>query len=184
MKKISIDITKTFIPHPMQLFIIGTTKNDSTPNLGVFSWLNFCYDDDLSVSLCLDGNKLTKERIISNKIFSVNMVIEEMLPYVKKLIKASDDNKKLVCEKFLLGKGEVLNVPIIENSPLVYELEVKRIIELNGSTIFICKIRNTLIANSILTKRKEYNLQKISPVFVSLNSYYKLMTDKKLGTWS
>lgn len=89
MKKTSIDITKTFIPHPMQLFIVGTTKSDSTPNLGVFSWLNFCWDDELSISLCLDGNKLTKERIVSNKIFSVNMVTEEMIPYLEELVKAN-----------------------------------------------------------------------------------------------
>lgn len=182
MKKINIDIKKTFIPHPMQLFIIGTTKNDFTSNLGIFSWVNFCWDEELSISLCLDGNKLTKERIISNKIFSLNMVTEEMLPYIEELIKISDD-KKLISEKILLGRGEILDVPILENSPLVYELEMKKTIMLNGSTIFICKIRNTLIAENMVTKEKEYNLKDISPVIVALNSFYKLITERELGTW-
>lgn len=184
MNKTSIDISKVFIPHPMQLFIIGTTKNDLTPNLGIFSWLNFCWDEELSISLCLDGEKLTKERILENKILSVNMVTEEILPYIKKWIKEKNKNKILNYEKNLLEQGKVLNVPILKNSPLIYELEVKKTIELNGSIIFICKIRNTLVANNLIMKKGEYNFKNISPILVALNNYYKLITDNNLGTWN
>lgn len=182
MKKISIDITKTFIPHPMQLFIIGTIGNDFVPNLGVFSWINFCWDEELSIILCLDGEKLTKKRILENKIFSLNMVTEEMLPYINKLIK--EKGNKLIYEKNLLEQGKVLNVPILKNSPLIYELEMKKTIKFNGSVIFICKIRNTLVANNLIVEKGKYNFKNNSPILVALNDYYKLLTDDKLGAWN
>lgn len=72
--KINVDISKLFIPHPMQLFIFGTYKENGDANLGLFSWLNFCWDGELAVMLCLDGEKLTKERIKKTNIFSANIV--------------------------------------------------------------------------------------------------------------
>jgi flavin reductase (DIM6/NTAB) family NADH-FMN oxidoreductase RutF len=59
VEKIKVDVSKLFIPHPMQLFIFGTYKEDGEANLGLFCWLNFCWDDELSVMACIDGNKLT-----------------------------------------------------------------------------------------------------------------------------
>lgn len=56
MEKTSVDVSKLFNPHPMQLFVFATYKEEGKVNLGLF-----CWDDELSVIVCLDGNKLTKE---------------------------------------------------------------------------------------------------------------------------
>lgn len=79
--KINVDISKLFIPHPMQLFIFGTYKENGDANLGLFSWLNFCWDGELAVMVCLDGEKLTKERIKKTNIFSANIVTKPLFPF-------------------------------------------------------------------------------------------------------
>ena len=183
MEKIPVDISGLFIPHPMQLFIFGTYKEDSKVNLGLFCWLNFCWDDELSVMACLDGNKLTKDRIKETGIFSANLVTESMLPLVDYLGHRKGYDGKEVSELTGLMPGTVLNVPVLKESPLSYELEVKKTVPLNGSDIFICSIRNTLAANTILVDINHYDLKRSVPVVVSLNRYFGLAEKENLGGW-
>jgi len=51
-------------------------------------------------------------------------------------------------------KGAVLPVPVLKNSPWVFELEVKQSIPLNGSEVFFCKIRNVLAAKELVDETK------------------------------
>lgn len=183
MEKTSIDVSKLFIPHPMQLFIFGTYKEDGEANLGLFCWLNFCWDDELSVMVCLDGNKLTKDRIKETGVFSANLVTESMLPFADYLGHKKGYDDKEISNEVELISGTVLQVPILKESPLSYELEVKKVIQLNGSDIFICKIRNVLASNSIVVDTNHHDLLKTSPALVSINSYLGLEKKGDLGDW-
>ncbi len=60
--------------------LYGTYKEDGTPNFGLFCWLSYYWDTELCVMACIGGNKLTKDRIHATKVFSANLVTEEMLP--------------------------------------------------------------------------------------------------------
>ncbi|MBU4439957.1 MAG: flavin reductase [Acetobacterium sp.] len=183
MEKTSIDVTKMFIPHPMQLFILGTYKEDGKANLGLFCWLNFCWDDELSVMVCLDGNKLTKDIIKETGVFSANLVTETILPIADYLGHKNGYDGKEITKLAELIPGEVLNVPILQESPMSYELEVKKTIALNGSDIFICRIANTLASNEIVVDSHQHRLEKESPALVSQNSYYGLEKKGNLGDW-
>lgn len=183
MEKTKVDVSKLFIPHPMQLFIFGTYKEDGEANLGLFCWLNFCWDDELSVMVCLDGNKLTKDRIKETGVFSANLVTEAMLPFADYLGHRKGYEGKEILDRVQLIQGEILQVPIIKDSPLNYELQVKKIIPLNGSDIFICSIRNVLASNSIVVDTNNHDLMKTSPALVSLNSYFGLEKKGNLGDW-
>lgn len=177
--KINVDISKLFIPHPMQLFIFGTYKENGDANLGLFSWLNFCWDGELAVMVCLDGEKLTKERIKKTNIFSANIVTKPLFPLVKDLERG--DSRQLT--DIALDKGSILNVPVLRDSPLNYELEVKRTIFLNGSDIFICKIRNVMAISENSCDALPYSLKEENPVIVSLDSYFELQPQNKIGEW-
>lgn len=48
-----------------------------------------------------------------------------------------------------------MDVPVLDQSPWVFELEVKQTIPLDDSDIFICKIRNTLVDERFAEKAKE-----------------------------
>jgi len=77
MKK-SIPATNNLCPQTM--FLYGTYKDDGTPNFGLFCWLSYYWDSQLGVMACIGGEKLTKDRIHATKIFSANLIAEELLP--------------------------------------------------------------------------------------------------------
>ena len=182
MAKISRQATNDFCPQT--LFLYGTYKEDKTPDFGLFCWFSYCWDGQLGVMMCIGGEKLTKDRIKAGNIFSANLVTEKLLPMADYLgNKSGYDGDKM---KFNadVGKGEVLDVPILTESPVNFEMEVTRSIPLDDGEVFLCRIRNVLY-NEELTDEKipvGERLRKIAPISTTCSTYFSY-SGEVLGAW-
>jgi len=164
MEKISISPGNTFCPQA--LFLYGTYKADGIPNFGLFCWFSYCWDSELAVMACIGGNKLTKDRIRAEKVFSANLVTESLLPLADYLGNTKGYTQGKMDFPLEVEQGRILPVPVLKNSPWIFELEVSQDISLKGSNVFICKIRNTLIAKELndKTSNLETQMALCSPV--------------------
>ena len=146
MMKISVWVSNDFCPQT--LFLYGIYKEDGMPDFGLFCWFSYCWDSELGIMACIGGDKLTKDRIHATGIFSANLVTESMLPLADYLGNVSGYSEEKMKISIDVARGSVLNVPVLNDNPWSYELEVsKSILE-----VFLCKIRNVLadgIANII-----------------------------------
>jgi flavin reductase (DIM6/NTAB) family NADH-FMN oxidoreductase RutF len=143
MKKSNMEISNNFCPQT--LFLYGTYKEDNTPNFGLFSWFSYYWDNEMGVMACIGENKLTKDMIQKNKIFSANLVTEDVLSIADYFgNKQGYDNDKMNVS-IETEKGQVLNVPIFTKSPMAFELEVNQSLIFGDSEVFLCKIRNVLV---------------------------------------
>lgn len=181
--KVSIPITNDFCPQT--LFLYGTYKEDGTPNFGLFCWFSYCWDTELGVMACIGGDKLTKDRIHATGVFSANLVTESLLPladYYGNTDGHSADKMSIPIE---VSKGSALNVPILDNSPFSYELEVSKSIPLDGGEVFLCKVRNILVNEELIDKNKsvEQRIQSIKPIHTTCTTYFS-WDGKSLGGWS
>jgi flavin reductase (DIM6/NTAB) family NADH-FMN oxidoreductase RutF len=77
MKK-SLPISNRFCPQT--LFAYGTYKKDGTPNFRLFCRFSYYFDKEIGVMACIGGEKLIKDCIRETKVFSANLVTEELLP--------------------------------------------------------------------------------------------------------
>lgn len=130
---------------PQTFYTYGTYKEDGTPNFGMFCWFSYCWDGELSIMACIGGEKLTKDRIRATGIFSANLVTEEFLPLANYFGNKEGYDADKMNVPAAISRGRVLDVPVLDISPWVFELEVKKTVPLDGSDIFICKIKNTLV---------------------------------------
>ena len=130
---------------PQALFLYGTKQEDGQPHFGLFCWFGYyrC-SEGLGVMACIGEEKQTKDLIRKNGVFSANLVSEQLLPLA--------DYYGCICGRTTPDKmkslpavewGQVLDVPTIAESPVSFELEVKKEIPMgDGSDIFLCLIRN------------------------------------------
>jgi flavin reductase (DIM6/NTAB) family NADH-FMN oxidoreductase RutF len=177
MKK-SLPATNMFCPQ--SLFLYGTYKEDKTPNFGLFGWLSYYWDKDIGVMACIGGKKLTIDRIHENKVFSANLVTEEMLPiadYFGSIEGYSSDKMKI---EFEVEKGRVLDVPVFTKSPFVFELEVSQSVIFDDSEVFFCKIRNVLADDFLCdeTISVEKRIKTIRPVRTVSQKYFSWNGDE------
>lgn len=182
MSKVSTKISNNFCPQT--LFLYGTYKEDGTPNFGLFCWFSYTWDSELGVMACIGGDKLTKDCIRANGVFSANLVTEEMLPladYYGCKNGYELDKMNITVE---VMSGEVLNVPILSDSPWSYELEVQQEIHLDGSDVFLCKIRNVMADAKIIDENMsiEERIKQVAPVKTTFHTYFSF-SGEQIASW-
>ena len=180
MKK-SMPINNDFCPQT--LFLYGTYKEDGTPNFGLFCWFSYYFDSEMGVMACIGGDKLTKRRIAETKVFSANLVTEELLPVADYFgNKAGFDGDKITAAE--TEKGAVLNVPVLAKSPVAFELQVDKSISLDDGEVLLCKIRNVLADETLCDDAKSVDerIKAIKPVHTTCNTYFS-WGGNALGGW-
>lgn len=76
MDKVNLPISNDYCPQT--LFCYGTFREDGQPDFGLFCWLSYCWLDKLGVMAAIGGPKLTLDRIHATRVFSANLVTEEL----------------------------------------------------------------------------------------------------------
>ena len=82
--------------------------------------------------------------------------------------------------------GQVLNVPTIVESPVSFELEVKKAIPMgDGSDIFLCLIRNVTQDEKLPDMEVPFTerLMKAAPVFAPGEDTYSTIDGRYHGKW-
>ncbi len=184
--KISVPITNDFCPQT--LFTYGTFKADGKPNFGLFCWFSYCWFDELGAICAIGGHKQTQERILENRVFSANLVTESNLALSDYFGTADGHDADKMDVPFAWEHGQKLDVPVLTDAPLSFELEVDKVIptnEVEGDTVFICRIRNVLkdadLVDSDLSA--EELMRKIGAVRTSHGEIYWSWDGRHLGQW-
>lgn len=175
MEKVSIGPENYFCPQAV--FMYGTNKEDGNPNFGTFTWFSYCWDSEMGVMASIGGRKMTIDRIRAEKVFSANLVTESLLPFADYLGHNAGYKPGKMDIPIEVERGAVLDIPVLKNSPWVYELEVKQSVPLKGNEIFICKIRNVLVAKELTDESKsaEERMKLTAPViWVGAGPYFSV----------
>ncbi|MBN1776769.1 MAG: flavin reductase [Clostridiales bacterium] len=166
------------------MFLYGTYREDGAPNFGLFCWFSYCWDGGLGAMACIGGSTLTKDRINAAGVFSANLVNEPMLPLADYLgnTKGYDEDKMNVPVDVM--RGAVLDVPVLSDSPVSFELEVTKTVPLDGSDVYICKVRNVLINEALADTDTsvEQRLRAALPASTTCATYFS-NAPKAKGAW-
>ncbi len=181
MGKISLKPNNDYCPQT--LFLYGTYDENGSPDFGLFCWFSYIWDGEMGVMCAIGGDKLTKQNIKRNKVFSANLVTEALLPIADYLgcTNGSDPEKMKI--DLDIGKGEVLDVPILNSSPVNFELEVTDMIPKKDGDVILCKIRNVLQDESLSSDETvEQKLARIAPVRTTAKTYLSY-EGRAMGSW-
>jgi len=186
MEKVSIGASNNFCPQPV--FLFGTAKEDGSPNFGMFTWAGYCWDAEFCFMAAVEAGTMTSDRIRASKMFSANLVTEPLLPLADYFGNVSGHTPGKMDVPAEVERGRVLDVPVLKDSPWVFELEVKQTVPLDGNDIFICKIRNVLAAKELTDEsiNVDERVKIAAPViWFGANPYYAVNPAKlgEAGEW-
>lgn len=122
------------------------------------------------------SNKGIKE----NKVVSVSLVNEAMLTkadYVGIASGAKADKSGVF--EYHMG---ALNVPIIEESPVVMECELVDTYDSKDYDNFILKVVHTHAEEDVLTEKGKIDYEKVKPVLFEMPTFSYIKTGEKIGT--
>ena len=157
-------------------FIIGTNNEDGTDNFAPITWISVTHEegDGYLLVISMFGTKMTKRNVLRTGIFSANLVSTEMLPLMDYFgSHHAADGKKNGME-YSVSRGQVLDVPVLDQSPCVYECEVSQKLDTGDSTTFFCPIRNIQMDERLISKDSfDVDLTILDPVIYS-GKYHSL----------
>ncbi len=180
--KISMPISNDFCPQT--LFCYGTYCADGRPDFGLFCWFSYIWDGELGVMMCIGDEKQTKDNIKRNRYFSANLVTEKMLPMADYLGNADGRDPAKISPDISVDKGQNLDVPILSESPVVFELEAVRSFPLEEGEVFFCKIINVLVDKHLADPAVPVGekMRAIAPISTTCETYFS-WGGKALGGW-
>ena len=157
-------------------FIIGTNNEDGTADFAPITWVSVTHEkgDGYLLVISMFGTKMTKQNVLRTGIFSANLVSTDMLPLMDYFGSrhAADCRKDGI--KYSMSRGQVLDVPVLDQSRWVYECEVSQKLETGDSTTFFCPIRNIQMDEQLVCKDPfDVDLTVLDPVIYS-GKYHSL----------
>ncbi|MBR5984855.1 MAG: flavin reductase family protein [Clostridia bacterium] len=178
-KRRSVDPVYSMCVQPA--FIIGTNNIDGTANFAPITWISVTQEagDGYMLVVSMFGTKMTKQNVLRTRMFSANLVSTDMLELMDYFgSRHANDGKKDGLE-YQVSRGEVLDVPVLDQSRWVYECEVAKTVETGDSTTFFCPIRNIQMDEALVCKDTfDVDLTVLDPVVYS-GKYHSI--GKKLG---
>lgn len=174
MKRKSVEPTFSMCVQPA--FIIGTNNEDGSHNFAPITWLSATHEEGNQYLLVISmaGTKKTKQNVLRTGIFSANLVNTSMIPLMDYFgtHRAEEGPKDGI--SYEVSRGEVIDVPVLEDSPWVYECEVVHQYETGDSTTFFAKIKNVQVTEDFSSEDIfDVDLTKLDPVIYS-GQYHSL----------
>ena len=163
-------------------FIIGTNNEDGSANFAPITWVSVTQEEGNGYLLIVSmfGTKTTKQNVLRTGMFSASLVSTDMLPLMDYFGSRHAKDGKKDGMAYSVSRGEVLDVPVLDQSRWVYECEVSRTVEMGNSTTFFCPVRNIQMDERLVCRDPfDVDLTVLDPVIYS-GKYHSL--GKLLGS--
>ncbi len=168
MKKRSIGTGFSLCVQPA--FIIGTNNSDGTHNFAPITWVSVLCEkgSDYMLIISMFGGKRTKFNVENDGKLSVNLVSKNMLPLMDYFGTHHADRGQKNALPYSVSRGELVDVPVLDESPWVYECEVVKSEVTGDSTTYFCRVRNIQLDKNVsCTDLFDVDLTKLDPVIYS-----------------
>ncbi|MBS7528272.1 MAG: hypothetical protein PWP51_1586 [Clostridiales bacterium] len=174
MRHHSIQPQRGFFPQPV--YLIGTYKDNGEPNFALITWVTFCSVEPPMLMFASRGKKLTRELVEKHKMFSANLVTSDMMP-VADYFGTQSGYHQNKCEAIHVDtfQGSSLAVPILKDSPWVYECALVDVIEKENSSIYIGEVKNILVDETIEdVGYGKIDMYDLDPLIYAPGKYYNI----------
>ena len=166
-------------PLPAVLVSCGTMEQ---PNLITVAWTGTLCTNPTIVYVSIRPERYSHELIRATGKFAINLT-------TKKMVKATDfcgvksgrDLNKFKETGLTPVKGNLIDVPIVEESPLSLECEVIEIKPLGSHDLFMAKVIGVSVEESLMDASGKFRLDQAGLIAYSHGAYYEL--GQSLGTF-
>jgi flavin reductase (DIM6/NTAB) family NADH-FMN oxidoreductase RutF len=152
------------------------------PNLITVAWTGTLCTNPTIVYVSIRPERYSHELIRATGKFAINLT-------TKKMVKATDfcgvksgrDLDKFKETGLTPVKGNLIDVPIVEESPLSLECEVIEIKPLGSHDLFMAKVIGVSVEESLMDASGKFRLDQAGLIAYSHGAYYEL--GQSLGTF-
>lgn len=162
--------------YPLPAVLISCGSKPEDYNLLTISWVGTICTNPPMCYISVRPERHSYNIIKENMEFVINLTNEDMAYSTDWCgVKSGKDHNKFEEMKLTPIKGEMVNAPIIKESPLCIECRVKEIITLGSHDMFIAEVINVQADTQYIDAETDtFDLAKAKLIAYSHGHYYKL----------
>lgn len=164
-------------PVPVVMVSCGEYNNSelTSSNIITIAWTGTINTDPPMLSISIRPERYSYDIIKNTGEFVVNLVTKK-LAFANDYcgVKSGRDVDKFQEMHLTPVKGELVNAPIIYESPVNIECKVKDIIELGTHHMFLGEIKSVSVSKEYFDETNKFHFNKSEPICYSHGGYYSL----------
>jgi flavin reductase (DIM6/NTAB) family NADH-FMN oxidoreductase RutF len=161
MKK-SIGAQTILYPHPV--LIVGTYKEDGSPNIAAVSWGGICCSRPPCVAISLRAATQSHGNILARKAFTVGIPsVDQWREADYSGTASGHDTDKFADTGLTAIASDLVDAPLVEEFPMSLECRVKEIHEIGLHTQFVGEILDLKADEEVLGENGHPDLEKVRP---------------------
>lgn len=160
--------------------VMVSCGNVEKSNIITIAWAGTICSNPAMVSISIKKERYSYNIIKENKEFVINLVTKDLVRQTDFCgVRSGKDIDKFKEMKLTPIKGQKVNAPIIDQSPLNIECIVKEIIPLGSHDMFLAEVVNVTVDKRYMDDKGKFHLNKSDLIAYSHGEYFRL--GEKLG---
>lgn len=161
--------------YPLPAVLVSCQKEGEAPNMFTVAWTGTICTNPAMVYISVRPERHSYAIIEETKEFVINLSTEEIVKAVDYCgVRSGRTVDKFKETGLTAGKAQLVNAPIIEESPVNIECRVKEIVKLGSHHMFIAEVLGVNVDSKYLNEKGKFELGKAKLVAYSHGEYYSL----------
>lgn len=162
--------------YPLPAVLVGCGNSPENWNLITIGWVGTICTNPAMCYISVRPERHSYPLIVENREFTINLTTEEMARSTDWCgVKSGAEYNKFRETGLTPVKGETVNAPIVEQSPLAIECKVVEIKELGSHNMIIAEVLNIQADEKFIDPQTgEFRLQDAKLIAYSHGHYFKL----------
>ncbi len=168
--------------YPVPAVLVSCRDKEGNDNLLTIAWAGTICSDPAMVSISIRKSRHSYNMIKESGEFVINLTTRATTFATDYCgVKSGAKEDKWTTSKLTKGEAEVVNAPIVVESPVNIECKVKDILELGSHDMFIAEVVNVQVDEELLDEKGAFHLDDADLVAYSHGEYFAL--GEKLGSF-
>ena len=168
--------------YPVPAVLVSCRDLKGNDNVLTIAWAGTISSDPPMLSISVRKERHSYPMIKESGQFVVNLATKELLTATDYCgVKTGAKEDKFQAMKLTKGECEVVNAPLIMESPVNIECRVRQILELGSHDMFIAEVVHMNVSDTYMDEKEKFDLHAAGLIAYSHGAYFDL--GEKLGTF-
>jgi len=168
--------------YPLPAVLVSVADSSGNSNLFTVAWAGTVCSDPVMVSISVRRERFSYEMISQTGEFVINLTTEALCRATDFCgVRSGRDLNKWEAMHLTQEKADLVNAPMVGESPVNLECRVKEIRDLGSHTMFLAEVVAVHAEEEYMDQDRHFHLDWAKPIVYSHGSYYAL--GQKIGTF-
>lgn len=168
--------------YPVPAVLVSCRDKEGNDNVLTIAWAGTICSDPAMLSISVRKERYSYPMIKESGEFVVNLTTKDLLRATDYCgVKSGRDEDKFAAAGLTKGEAEMINAPIIMESPVNIECKVTQVLELGSHDMFLAEVVNVQVSDEYMDEKGAFHINNADLLAYSHGEYYEL--GEKLGTF-